>query len=282
MPKSNPEPWRWKATNASTGDEPGLRYEPGNWGDVLKGVWAVLAARWVISTRSPPLLRYSDPFAGSPVYPLVEATRRRLNSVPIQWFRDLQAPFLSRGTLASTASLIQEAVVQEARCAGVRRQIYDADRSRRESWKDMADTEVLEAASAEEALERMTSAESRADVLLVDPYDLFDRSGKILPNALRRTGESVALLYLYNRSPRGGGHQRTYRTLRQGLEQASKPAGSLLLGRIPSDASFPRAYHEVILAGPRDIVSAARDELAEATRTLARSITEAGAFEELK
>jgi hypothetical protein len=281
------EPWRWKSEDGSTSDERGLLYEPGNWGDVLKGVWAVIAARWVIRARSLQILRYSDPFAGSPAYPLVEAARRRLKSVPIAWFQDLQAPFVARNTLASTASLIREAVLQKAggsepRCTGVQRQIYDADPCRRERWNDMADTAVLAAASAEEALERMTSADGRADFLLVDPYDLFDRSSEILPNALRRTGESVALLYLYNRSPRGGGHLRTYRALRQGLELAAKPAASLILGRIPADASLPRAYHEVILAGPKDIVGSALPELNDATCALSQSITAAGAFELLK
>jgi hypothetical protein len=260
------EPWRWKSEDGSTSDERGLLYEPGNWGDVLKGVWAVIAARWVIRARSLQILRYSDPFA---------------------WFQDLQAPFVARNTLASTASLIREAVLQKAggsepRCTGVQRQIYDADPCRRERWNDMADTAVLAAASAEEALERMTSADGRADFLLVDPYDLFDRSSEILPNALRRTGESVALLYLYNRSPRGGGHLRTYRALRQGLELAAKPAASLILGRIPADASLPRAYHEVILAGPKDIVGSALPELNDATCALSQSITAAGAFELLK
>lgn len=282
MPKKHPEPWRWKATDPSTGHEPGLLYEPGNWGDVLKGVWAVIAARQVLRTRSSRILRYSDPFAGSPDYPLVEAADKRLASIPLSWFRDLQAPFTSRGSLPSTASLIREAVGKEPWGADMQSLIYDADPSRRESWRGAKDTDVLEAESAEEALERMASEKIRADFLLVDPYDLFDHWSEILPNALRHSEESVALLYLYNRSPRGDGHLRTYRTFRKGLERAAKPAGRLILGRIPADASLPRAYHEVILAGPTDIVTAALEELAEATRTLSQSITEAGAFELLK
>ena len=282
MPKTNAEHWRWKAAAPSSGDGPVLVYEPGNWGDVLKGVWAVITARQLIRARGRRLVRYADPFAGSRVYPLTEAARRRLESTPIPWFRDLQAPFASRDKLASTASLIREAIIQEPPSTKLQYQIYDADPSRRESWKDLAETEVLEAASAQEALEHMTEGESRADFLLVDPYDLFDHWGKILPNALRNTEKSVTLLYLYNKSPRGDGHLRSYRTFRQSLDRAARPAGRVVLGRIPSDASLPRAYHEVILAGPESILTTVVEELATATHTLSRAITEAVAFERLK
>ena len=34
------QPWRWKVADPSVTEALGLRYEPGNWGDILKAVWA--------------------------------------------------------------------------------------------------------------------------------------------------------------------------------------------------------------------------------------------------
>ena len=33
--------WRWKVTDQETSARMRRRYEPGNWGDVLKAPWAV-------------------------------------------------------------------------------------------------------------------------------------------------------------------------------------------------------------------------------------------------
>src|SRR5262245_14809337 len=80
--------WRWRVPEQAANKDLRLLYEPGNWGDILKGLWAVLAARAIIQARGRNELRYFDPFAGSPTYPLVEASRRRLEALPIPWLKD--------------------------------------------------------------------------------------------------------------------------------------------------------------------------------------------------
>ena len=43
--------WRWKVADAGSNPQLDLRYEPGHWGDVLKGAWAVVLARWLATRR---------------------------------------------------------------------------------------------------------------------------------------------------------------------------------------------------------------------------------------
>ena len=52
-----------------------------------------------------------------------------------------------------------------------------------------------------------------------------------------------------------------------------------MVGRVPSDAILPRAYHELILVAPSEVCEDARGELERVTLALSRHLTDAGAFE---
>ena len=43
--------WSWKVADRDKNQDLNLRYEPGNWGDVIKGVWALATARAVAAGR---------------------------------------------------------------------------------------------------------------------------------------------------------------------------------------------------------------------------------------
>jgi hypothetical protein len=268
--------WRWKVENPAANRDLNLLYEPGSWGDALKGAWAVITARAVIETRSLEVLRYLDPFAGAPVYPLVDAARRRLEKLPLAWLAKAQEPYATKGTLASTALLVRDAA--EAAGAAAELEVFDADATRLAAWREVPRSTSLRVASGDDAF----AASPDRDLVLVDPYDLLDRCSTLLPLALAAAARSAVLLYLYNRAPRGGGHERAYGTLRKLLDRRDARATRILIGRVPSDARLPRAYHEMILAGPEAIVAPARPALEDATRTLSRHVADAGAFEDLR
>lgn len=275
MAEENRGSWRWKVEDRSANRDLSLLYEPGNWGDILKGAWAVLATRAVIASRAVKVLRYLDPFAGAPVYPLVEAARKRLEELPLRWLAEAQEPYAANGTLASAALLVRDAA--EALGVSTSLAVFDADLARLAAWRDVRGAEPLRIASGAEALD----ASDTRDLILLDPYDLFDRHAQLLPPALAAAKRCAVLLYLYNKSPRGGGHERAYRSLRMALERRAAEATQVLIGRIPADAVLPRAFHEMILAGPAEVVAAARGPLEEATRALGHAVSDAGAFETL-
>jgi len=63
--------WRWKVTDQETSGRMRPRYEPGNWGDALKALWAIqIFEQWVSERQSgsPAQLGFLDPFAGRPHY----------------------------------------------------------------------------------------------------------------------------------------------------------------------------------------------------------------------
>lgn len=75
--------WHWKVPGLEDERQPGLLYEPGNWGDVLKGTWAAVTAGVLaaaIEDHRP--LRYLDPFAGMPTY---SSGSWRLSSTSTEW-----------------------------------------------------------------------------------------------------------------------------------------------------------------------------------------------------
>ena len=63
--------------------------------------------------------------------------------------------------------------------------------------------------------------------------------------------------------------------------RVAKLAGArgVLVGRIPSDAILPRAFHEMILVAPLATIDALREPLRETTVALSRVLGDAGAFE---
>src|SRR5262249_35583109 len=103
--------WRWRVPERTLNKDLHLLYEPGNWGDILKGLWAIVATRAIIEERGLKKLHYLDPFAGAPTYPLVEASRHRLEGLPLEGLKKLQEPYRARGLMASTAVLVRDAAM---------------------------------------------------------------------------------------------------------------------------------------------------------------------------
>ena len=268
--------WRWKVQDPGVNPGLGLLYEPGNWGDVLKGAWAIVTVATVISNRESGVFRYLDPFAGRPTYPLVEAARERLAAVPALELKLAQQPYTAQGRIASTALLVRDAAillgVDPLLC------VFDLDPARAVAWSEIHEARPLDSPSGEDIL-RLWRDCRPIDFILVDPYDLFDRPGPLVPGGLEAAVEAPVLFYLFNKAPRGGGHERAYRSFRKLLGESLPREVELLTGRIPADALLPRAYHEVILAGPRDLVREARPRLEVVTQALARHLGEQGAFE---
>ena len=87
------------------------------------------------------------------------------------------------------------------------------------------------------------------------------------------------LAYLFNKAPRSPAAFKRYRDLRAGLDLGER---GLLVGRMPSDAVLPRAWHEVLLVAPRDLLAQTRAELRAIAEGLTRSLALPGAFEEVE
>jgi hypothetical protein len=280
MPRERKRRWSWKVEDRGQNPDLNLLYEPGNWGDMLKGTWAVITVRAVLGMEPPGTFRYFDSFAGAPTYPLVEASRRRLEGMSGGPFVEAQERFTRGGELASTAMLVHESVKLVG--ADVRLEVFDADPPRRAKWASIPGAVLLDAVSGEEALLGLESRAERPHFILIDPYDFFDRALEILPTALPLARRSPVLFYAFNRAPRGGEYARKDRALKDALREGARELGPILVGRVPSDAGLARAYHEMILAAPAAITSAAAPALREATQALARRIAEEGAFEEIR
>ena len=125
--------------------------------------------------------------------------------------------------------------------------------------------------SGEQAL-----ADDTADLVLVDPYDYLADWEKTLPLLAGLADSAAVLVYIYNRSPRGGEHTRKYNRFRRELDNLGC---RYLSGRIGSDILLPRAFHEMLLLGPASFLSAVESELGKATRQLACKMSTAGCFE---
>jgi hypothetical protein len=270
------DPWTWKA--GPPADHARLRYEPGSWGDVVKGVWAVAAARALADREGRGALRVLDPFAGAPEYRPAAAATARLDALAAApaGADPLVATFLSlaRGpVLPSTGRLARAASFAAGAPATL--EVFDLDPARRQAWAAIEGATPLELASGEEALGRP------ADLVLLDPYDLAAAWSSLRPSLagrLRGGDDALLLLYLYNRAPRGAAALRAYRALRDELEGALGGRG-LLVGRVPSDAVLPRAWHEVLLAGPRAALAPLATPLRNSTVALAAHVAEGGVFE---
>lgn len=271
------KPWRWKPGDVSA-PQSGLLYEPGNWGDVLKGTWAALIAREIAKAGKEDTFIYFDPFAGSPEYPLTRDARERFEGLPESAFKIAQRSFVERDCWASTACVVQS-VLSAAGWAALLH-VFDADLERRAAWSKCPRVVCLNASSGLDVLRDLvlhatsdgTYEEERLDLVLVDPYDLFDRWGVFLDLAQDLAQRCPVLLYLYNKSPRGTGYADQYGRLRIALANRFRDCGvKVRLGRVPSDLKEPRAYHEVILAAPlNQPYSAFEDALRAATEDLAK------------
>lgn len=165
--------WRWK----DPGQGALLRYEPGNWGDILKGEWLCLWLEWKQACGAGSL-RYQDPFCGWPDYPVTEATRLRVLASPARRY----AAYLG----LSSASL----VARQAAALGLQLESQVSDR--------------------ETALDLRP-----CDLLLFDPYDFFERWPEWNALLLEASRDRDIVIYLYNKSPRGASQFRQYQSLRE-------------------------------------------------------------------
>ena len=273
---SDREQWSWRIEKGQDNRRLGLLYEPGNWGDVLKGIWATLVTQSLIESDSlerseaVAVFRYLDPFAGRATYPLIPSTKSRLRWLGAGDFVRAQKCWLERGELASTGLLVKQAATRSGVDATL--EVFDIDPERLQSWQAVAKTHLLDIKSGEEALEDV-----EADLVLIDPYDLFDRWKSLLAAIVDAAQQAWVLLYLHNRSPRGGGHVRNYSAFRAELGRLA--GRQILVGRIPSDVVLPRAFHEVVLLGPDEPDAQLARQLLRATKGLACKMSTSGAFE---
>ena len=164
--------WRWKDPLQGAL----LRYEPGNWGDILKGEWLCLWLEWYAAAgRSQ--LRYQDPFCGWREYPVTEPTRQRVQHSPAHRYGNYLG--LSSASLVERHGLSQGLTVH-SQCS---------DR--------------------EAALEFKP-----CDLLLFDPYDFFERWPEWNDQLMQASLDRDIVVYLYNKSPRGVSQFRQYQSLR--------------------------------------------------------------------
>ena len=141
----------------------------------------------------------------------------------------------------------------------------------RAEWKERR-LETEEASSGETLFDVALESEGALDFVLLDPYDLFDHWGSWLPRMQRAAQRAPVLAYLYNKSPRGAGHEDQYRRFRHKLEQLTVESTGALMGRLAADAIAPRAYHEVVLLADRPWLTTMQGRLRQITETLAAAL----------
>lgn len=261
--------WSWRVGSPQKNEGLGLLYEPGNWGDILKGTWAGLIASALPAGEDGQPLVVLDPWCGAPEYPLLEDPARRLEWLGRCGFSDLQNSWLQEGKVASTGLLVREAL--RARGLEVRMNVFDTDPDRLKKWGPVEDAESLAISSGEQALQG-----AEADLVLVDPYDYLAGWEQTLPLLAGLARSAVVLVYIYNRSPRGGEPTRKYDRFRRELDSLGC---GYLSGRIGSDILLPRAFHEMLLLAPAPFIASLESELGKATRQLACKMSTAGCFE---
>lgn len=269
--------WTWKTGDASVDAQLHLKYEPGNWGDVLKGAWLTVVARALAGQAGRRPLKCLDPFAGAPTYPLLPASAQRLDELPAHEHTDLLRRFAAQGAWPSCATLCAETL--RAHGAIPRLAVFDENERARGLWAKHPDAQVLSLASGYDAFEKQMRAKVAPDLVLVDSYDFFDRWGKVL-DALASLGRKVpVLVYVFNTAPRGPGFQSQYDRLRKKLAQTAQELGPVPLGRLPYDKRENQAHHEVFLLAPKDLTQSVQGELQAVSTELAKRHADAGAFE---
>ena len=271
-PRQTADSWSWKPCRETdpTACEPGslLLYEPGNWGDLLKGAWAVtITEHCLAASATGQAFDYVDPFAGAPTYPVSEATAQRARAVAGSRLAAPLQLFLAAGRWPSTASLVAEVCRRTDR--KVLLHLYEEDRHRAQAWCDSGQPVTPGLSSPEMLLDSLSAAGHRPDLLLVDPYDLFDHWGRWMGRLEPWVRRAAVLIYLYNKSLRSTGHENQYRRLRRRLESLEVP---YLLGRIAADAVAPRACHEVVLLGTAAVLRELKARLEEEIQILHRAI----------
>lgn len=267
--------WQWKEKDGSSG---GLLYEPGNWGDIIKGEWLLRVLRFLTrsgNAESP--LDYLDPFAGMPDYPVSDACRGRISALP----EGLLLPaavrdYVGRGRWPGSCTLAADFFAQATAAGGAmlpRLMVYDKDEKRCGLLGAQAHFSVQAVASGWELL----PPSSAYRLVLVDPYDFLAEWQAMLPRVLRTIRRSPVLLYVYNRSGRGKGQLQDYRRMRAALRDAGVHA---YWGRVAADSFLPDCWHEMFFFPVADTAgySELSQELEFATRAVEGAVRDAGVF----
>jgi hypothetical protein len=223
--------WQWKNKD---GGKPGLLYESGNWGDILKLLWVIECIKW--KRERVGHVTYCDPFAGDVHYPLGRRTRYRLECTFPEGLDPLIRRFVDAGRWPSAASVALALVGDAA-------EVWDADPARRGNWREAPGVTVLDGQDGRELLPAGPSGPGT--IWLLDPYDFMAEWRKWLPTVMEKARSTTVLLYLYNRS--GGSEARfsQYRAFRGALEDA-RGVLPKRVGRVAADAFLPRSHHEMI------------------------------------
>lgn len=228
------ESWSWKGKDGSRGR---LLYEPGNWGDLLKALWATVFLAWAGRHFGPERVNYLDPFAGAPSYPMSAQTKCRFIRARMESLAFLKEGFVDADIWPSTALMSRSLVAGNA-------VVFDADPDRFTQWDGIEGFTPMAAATGWDLVER---AEADPYALwLVDPYDLIAEWRDYLPCLLRKTGQSSLLVYVFNRSARNAEAFAEYRAFRNALDDGLGD-GRKYLGRVAADAFLPKAHHEMLL-----------------------------------
>ncbi len=246
--------WSWKPKDA---DSANLLYEPGNWGDLLKGAWVVEAAGWLLAQFTRLACQYVDPFAGAPAYPLTAGTRARLAAVGPGRLAEVAEDFIEKGIWPSAAALVAAVSAEKAEI-----RVFDNDPERRQSLAECPNFTVLDGEDGWEIATRRAPGER--GLVLIDPYDFLKEWQTRLEGVLALAEKTSVLVYIYNRSARGREEFRQYRDFRNALDsqRGEKPK---LLGRVAADSFLPAAHHEMLfLPGPACYEHDESDSLIEA------------------
>jgi len=210
-----------------------------------------------------------DLCAGAPSYPLAPAARELRERAPPA-LRTLLAAAAGEERWPASGLLLHRARAEGGAPGPLR--VFDRDPARLAAWSGIPDVELLAGESGEAVLAAigLLGARDLPALAIIDPYDLFHRLGP-----WRRPLENVlpalpALLYLYNKSPRGAGHADQYRRVRATLAALVDPPP--LVGRIASDERAPRALHEVWLLAGGELRGRLCEPLAALTAELARRL----------
>lgn len=230
--------WTWRGKDGSHGR---LLYESGNWGDLLKLLWAKAFIDWAGERFGRSGVDYLDPFAGAPAYPLGERTAFRFTQARLKSLDYLVEPFLSKDLWPSTASAVYTLVGGDIR-------VFDADPDRLDQWRSVPEVTVATAESGWDLLGK--SAPKPEALWLVDPYDVVAEWRDNLSFLTERAGAVSILLYIYNRSAKNPEAFREYRAFRNALDDRVRDLPKRL-GRVAADAFLPQAHHEMLLLPSR-------------------------------
>jgi hypothetical protein len=269
--------WHWKPEG---GDNPGLRYEPGHWGDLLKLLWLQTLATELLQRSSATALSYCDPFAGAPGYPLPPRSRRRASCLAAYPVMQTLAPFLRQNRWPGSASFVTELTRQQQ--GVVTAQVFDGDATRAEELKAVPELTFLAGDCGYSVAEDNLPGEE--GLLLLDPYDFIADEESQAARLAACLGKTNILIYLYNRAGRGRDELRRYRKLRNRLE-ARFPPEQMLWGRVPADSFLPDSHHEMLYcaaatATGREVMHSLAPTLKRQTLSLTTKIQEQAFFEQ--